>query len=133
MRGADAIELVEILIKHLRVGRVNQGHFIRLGQPWQCAHAALGKHRVAMTFGISHAALVAERRIKAARQAERIRGFLRQPPGIFAAPAIVVVTATQPVHPRHVNRVAPHVFQRTVATTITANLCVPVKFAADDL
>src|SRR5205085_10940132 len=84
-------------------------------------------------FGIGGAPLVRIGRVKQAGEAEGVRGFLRQPPGVFAVPAVVVIAAAEPIHGRDVDGVAPHIFEGAVVSAVAADLGMAVEFAADDL
>ena len=86
-----------------------------------------------MAFGIADAALVGIGRIERAGQAEGVGGFLREPPGVFAVAAVVVIAAAEPIHAGDVDGVAPHVFERAVVAAVAADFGVAVEFAADDL
>src|SRR5436190_791649 len=86
-----------------------------------------------MSFRVYDAALVGERRIEATRKAERIRGFLNQPPRVFAAAAVVVIAVPQPIHRSNVDRVTPHVLDRPVIAAVAADFRVTVKLAPHEL
>src|SRR6185436_7435633 len=129
MRGADAIELPQILIEHLCVGRVHNGFGFGLWQARQRAHAALRKEHVAMSLRIADTAFVSEWRIEPAGQTESIGRLLCEPPSVFASRAIVMVRAAQPVHVSDINSVPPHIFERAIIAPISADFGVPMKFA----
>src|SRR5262249_30563422 len=79
------------------------------------------------------AAFVGKRRIEAAGQTESIGGFLREPPGVFAACPIVVVGTSEPIHRGDIHSVTPHIFKRAVVSAVTADFCVAMTFAADEV
>src|SRR5689334_13162212 len=86
-----------------------------------------------MTFGIDDAALVGEHRDIAGSEVIGVGHFLLQPPGIFAASAVVVVAAAAPIHVGGVDEVTVGVDERTVAASVTGDLRVAVEFAAHNL
>ena len=102
-------------------------------QAGQSAYAALGKDHIAVPFGIDHAALVAEHGREGLGQEEGVGGLLREPPGVLAAIAVVVVAVPDPVHGGGVDGVAPHVLQRAVIGAVSADFGMAVKFATQDL
>src|SRR5206468_8631006 len=83
--------------------------------------------------GIRHAPLVGIGRIERAGQAECVGRLLRQPPGVFAMAAVVVITAAEPVHRGDVDGVAPHVFERTIIAAVAADLRMAMELTTDDL
>ena len=114
MDGADAVELLQIAIEHLRIVGVDAGDalvLIRLGQARQGADAALHEQAIAMAVRISDAALVAEQRREVFLDVVGVGEFLRQPPRVFAASAVVVIAVADPVQRRRVNCVAEHILQ----------------------
>src|SRR5205823_3012953 len=76
VRGADAVELLEILVEHLRIGGVNDVVTIGFGQARQRADAAAGENDVAVAFGIGDAPLIGIGRIEKAGNAESVGRFL---------------------------------------------------------
>ena len=133
MRSADAIKSLKILIKHLGVGRVTGEVAGRLRQTWKRPDAALFENDVTVAFGIRHAALIGERWLEFSGDSESVGRLLRQPPGILAAGAVIMVAATEPIHGGDVDRIAPHIFQRPVTPAVAGDFGMSVEFAADDL
>src|SRR5436190_4964765 len=109
---------------------MNNRFLICLRQPGQCAYSTLREDHVTMALGVADAAFVAERRIKPPRQTESVGSFLRKPPRILASSSVVVIRATEPIHRSHINRVAPHVFERPIVAAVAADFGVPMKFTA---
>src|SRR4051794_34069596 len=133
MRGANAVVHLEVLVEHLRIGRVHDVVTIGLWQSGECADTAAGEDDVAMAFGVRHAPLVGIGWIETAGQAEGVGGFLREPPGVLAVAAVVVIAAAEPVHGGDIDSIAPHVFERSVVAAVAADFGVAVEFTADDL
>ena len=130
--GADAAELLEVFIEHECVWRWLMHATITDGQARKRAHAALSEDDIAMSFGITHAAFVAEHRREVSGQHEGICGLLREPPGVLAAIAVIVIATAEPVHGCGIDGVAPHVLQRAVAAAVSADLGVAMEFSAQD-
>ena len=83
-----------------------------------------------MALRIAHAAFVAEHRSELAGDQERVGHLLREPPGVLAEPAVVVVATAGPVHVGGVDEVAPGVDDVAVIAAVAADRGVPVELPA---
>ena len=119
MNRGDTVKIAQVFVEHLRVRRRAGRRILgRFREPRQRTHATLGHDHVAVTLGIPHAALVAERRHELPLDVEGVGHFLRQPPGVLAAVSVVMVataktnpyrrrpscSAKRPLNPRRLRR-----------------------------
>ena len=118
----------QVIIKHQRVGIDNAP---LPDQPGQGAHAPVVEHHVAVAMGVGHASFVGEHGHERWGLSVQVGRFLDQPPGVFLAAAVIVVAVADPVEGGGIERVAPHVFERSVGTAVRGDLGVAVELAAE--
>ena len=99
-------------------------------QARQNSYTALCKEHIAVSFRIRNAALIAEERGKFSRRIEEISQFLRGPPTVLAAAAIVMIAAACPVERRNIQQIAPLINQSSIQSAVHGDFAVPVELAA---
>ena len=139
MRPHNAIELLQVGVEHLGVGSMarhgffgGRSRFERI-QARKGVDAALREDHIAVAIRITHAAFVGEHGSEFAGRIENIRKLLRDPPGVFAPAAIIVVAAAHPVQSRGVQDVAPLIEERAVSTAVHGDFAVAMEFAPHDV
>src|SRR5258708_14491180 len=85
-----------------------------------------------MSLGINHAALRVEHGDNLPWSVEKVGEFLRCPPGIFPAAAIIVVAASYPVQCARIQAVAPLLQNRSVIGAVARNLTMAVELPPHD-
>ena len=93
--------------------------------------AAPGEHGVAVSAGVTAAALVAVERREFARDREQIDGLLDHPPTVFDLLAGLVIGDAEEVMSRGVKGIAVGVEQRAVAIAVPGNVRMAMHVAAD--
>src|ERR1700691_404091 len=133
VRSRDSVELLQVSVKHLRIGSVFLYVLVGQRQARQRPDSALRKDHVAVPFRILNAALVGEHGTKLAGRREDVRLLLDEPPEVLAAAAIIVIAATYPVQIAGVEYVPPLVENRAIVASVARYLTMPVKLAANDM
>ena len=80
--------------------------------------AALREDHIPMPLGVTHAALIREHGDEDTRIVKNVREFLREPPGILAAIAVVVIAAAYPVERAGVQDITPLIDDGAIAAPV---------------